>query len=146
VQREQQAKIPADTAAQFSAKAKAELQQAADAANGALEAMQAIAAKQPKSETLPPITTADIAAYAQVLGESDAAKRLFCRGNYTVGTATEPEAAEPVVAAPTAIRLSTNDAETAAATAIKASATAESAAPMQTTVPLPVARPPSLRR
>jgi len=142
-QREQQAKVPADTAAQFSAKTKAEFQQATDAANGALEAMQAIAASQPKSETLPPVTIADIAAYAQVVGESDAAKRLFCRGNYTVGTDTEPETTAPVVAAAVATTVSANDAEPMASAAIKASAPAE---PVQVTVPLPVARPSSLRR
>ena len=43
-------------------------------------AMQAAAASQPKSETLTPITAADIAAFAHILGESEAAKKLFCRG------------------------------------------------------------------
>jgi hypothetical protein len=105
--------------------------------------MQAIAASQPKSENLAPITSADIAAYAQVLGESDAAKRLFCRGNYAVGLAIEPEAAAPVVAASAVTPLSISDVETTAPTAIKASAPAE---PILVTVPLPVARPLSLRR
>src|SRR5207237_9511467 len=102
-----------------------------------------IVASQPRSETLAPTTAADIAAYAQVVGESDAAKRLFWRGSYTVGTVTEPEAATPVAAAPAAITASAGGAETAAPTAIESSAPAE---PMQVKVPLPAARPPSLRR
>lgn len=137
-QREQQAKVPADTAAQLSAKAKAEFEQATSAANDALEAMRAIAADQPKSENLTPITSADIAAYAQVFGETDAAKRLFCRGNYSVGATTEPE-----VAAPAAIKRSISDAETTTPAAVKTSAPDE---PMPAAVPLPAARPASVRR
>ena len=74
--------------------------------------------------------------------ESDAAKRLFCRGSYAVGT-TEPETATPVADASAKIGVTANDAVTTASTTIKASAPAE---PMLVTVPLPVARPSSLRR
>ena len=93
-------------------------------------------AAQPKTENLPVITSTDIAAYAEVFGESDAAKRLFCRGSYTVGTV------EPQGAAPDAMVLSAPQAEMAAA-AIKTSTSAE---PAPVTVPLPAARPPSLPR
>lgn len=103
--------------------------------------MQAVAATQPKTENLPVISSADIAAYAEVLGESDAAKRLFCRGGYTVG-ATEPQGLAPDAASPATMTLSAPDAETAPA-AIKTSAPAE---PSLIAIPLPVARPPSLPR
>ena len=109
-QREQQAKVPADAAAELSAKAHAELQQASATANAALEAMQTLAASQPRTENLPVITTADIATFAQVLGESDAAKRLFCRGNYTVGS-SEPDAAEPDAATAATMSIGTRPSE-----------------------------------
>ena len=39
--------------------------------------LQAVAASQPKAETLPAIAAADIAAFAHIAGESEAAKKLF---------------------------------------------------------------------
>jgi CCR4-NOT transcription complex subunit 4 len=138
-ERVQQAKIPADAAAQTATRANAEYATAANAEKAALAAMQAAAATQPKSETLPPITTPDIAAFAQIVGETDAAKKLFCRGAYTVGEPAQPQstsgvaplAAVPAVVAPVAT-------DTAAATA--------KAEPATGTVPSPATRPSAPRR
>jgi hypothetical protein len=133
--REQQAKGPDEQAAQASAKANAESQQASKVASAALEALRAAAASQPKTENLLVVTSADIAAYAEVFGESDAAKRLFCRGSYTVG-AMEPQGEAP----DTTMALSVPQVGRAT-TALKTSAPTEPAA-----VPLPVARPPARPR
>jgi hypothetical protein len=133
--REQQAKGPAEQAAQASARANAESQQASKVASAALEAMRVVAASQPKTENLPAVTSADIAAYAEVFGESDAAKRLFCRGSYTVGTM------EPRGEAPEATMALSAPQVGGAPAAIKTSAPTETSA-----VPLPAARPPALPR
>jgi hypothetical protein len=58
--------------------------------------MRAAAAAQPKGEGLIPITSADIAALAQIVGESDDARKLFCRGEYAGGPLPAAAAAEPV--------------------------------------------------
>jgi hypothetical protein len=130
-ERERQAKVPADTAAQGFAKAKTEQDDTASAAKTALEAMQAVAETQPKSEKLPPIAAADIAAFAHIVGESDAAKKLFCRGPYTVGEPAQPEPSAPVVA--------TSGAAPVAATPAVVTPAATETGPV--TVPKPGARP-----
>jgi hypothetical protein len=61
--------------------------------------MRAAAATQPKGEGFIPITTADIAALAQIAGESAAAKKLFCRGEYAGGPMPAATAASAVESA-----------------------------------------------
>jgi hypothetical protein len=102
--------------------------------------MQAAAASQPNSETLPPVAAADVAAFAHIVGETEAAKKLFCRGAYTLGEPAAPEPAAPVFTASATNALAP---QPAAASAAAEPAHAE---PAIVTVPLPPARPSALRR
>jgi phage/plasmid primase-like uncharacterized protein len=74
-----EAKANHDAAALEAAKAASAAQAAASTAKAAQNALKTIAAAQPKSDGLPTVAGADIAALARVLGDSDEAKALFCR-------------------------------------------------------------------
>jgi hypothetical protein len=91
------------------------------------------------------MTAADIAAFAHVVGESEAAKKLFCRGPYTVGESAQPESAPPVVATAGGGPIAAQPAVmTPAATETTASTAKTERA--NGTVPLPAARPSGPRR
>jgi hypothetical protein len=77
-----EAKARHDAAVLEAAKTAATAQAAVSAARAAQEALKTIASAQPKSEGLPPIAGADIAALARVLGDSDETKALFCRDGH----------------------------------------------------------------
>jgi hypothetical protein len=115
------AKAQSDAAADVAAKAATIARHAADLAGAARAAMDAAAATQPKGEGLVPIAAADIAALAHVIGESEAAKKLFCRGEYAGG----PHPA----------------ATTASATPVPLSSPARESTPSNVDVPLPLPRP-----
>jgi hypothetical protein len=101
--------------------------------------MQAVAETQPKSEKFPPIAAADVAAFAHIVGESDAAKKLFCRGPYTVGEPAQPESSAPVVA-------TSGAAPVAAVPAVATPAATTQAEPATVPAPKPATRPSAPRR